>query len=81
MGARGSVVGRGTMLQAGRSRDRSPVRSFNFSIDLINPSSRTMTLGSAQPLREMSFLESSWGVKWRPSRKADNLTAIFEPIV
>jgi hypothetical protein len=32
-----------------------------------------MTLGSTQPLREMSA--SSWGIG-RPARKADNLTAI-----
>jgi hypothetical protein len=37
VGARGSVVGWGTMLQAGRSRVRLPMRSFDFSIDLILP--------------------------------------------
>jgi hypothetical protein len=36
-GARGSVVGCGTMLQAGRSRVRFPMRSLDFSIDLIFP--------------------------------------------
>jgi hypothetical protein len=36
-GTRGSVVGRGTMLQDGRSRLRFPLRSFDFSIDLILP--------------------------------------------
>jgi hypothetical protein len=35
--ARGSVVGWGIMLQAGRSRVRFPMRSFDFSIDLILP--------------------------------------------
>jgi hypothetical protein len=35
-GARGSVVGRGTMLQAGRSRNRVPMRRI-FSIYLILP--------------------------------------------
>jgi hypothetical protein len=30
--ARGSVVGRGTMLQAGRSRDRILVRSLDFQL-------------------------------------------------
>jgi hypothetical protein len=35
---------RGTMLQAGRSRDRFPMRSLDFSVD-TNPSSRTMFLG------------------------------------
>jgi hypothetical protein len=36
-GARRSVVGWGTVLQAGRSRVRFPMRSLNFSIDLILP--------------------------------------------
>jgi hypothetical protein len=36
-GARGSVVGWGTMLQAGRSRARFPMRSLDFSVDLILP--------------------------------------------
>jgi hypothetical protein len=36
-GARGSVVGWGTMLQAGRSRDQFPMRSLDFSINLILP--------------------------------------------
>jgi hypothetical protein len=35
--ARGSVVGWDTMLQAGRSRVRIPMRSLDFSIDLILP--------------------------------------------
>jgi hypothetical protein len=37
MGARGSVFGWGTMLQAGRLRIRFPIRSLDFSIDLIVP--------------------------------------------
>jgi hypothetical protein len=37
-----------------------------------DPSSRTMVLGSTQPLTEMS--------KTRPASKADSLTAICEPI-
>jgi hypothetical protein len=36
-GARGSVVGWGTMLQAGRSRVRFPMRLLDFSIELILP--------------------------------------------
>jgi hypothetical protein len=36
-GARGSVVALGTMLQAGRLRVRFPMRSSDFSIDLILP--------------------------------------------
>jgi hypothetical protein len=46
----------------------------------INPSSRTMALESTQPLTEMSTRNLPGG-KERPARKADNLTAISEPIV
>jgi hypothetical protein len=49
--ARGSVVGWGTVLQAGRSPVLVPddVDIFN----LPDPSSRTMALRSTQPLTEM----------------------------
>jgi hypothetical protein len=59
---------------AGSSPDE--VYFFNWP----NPSSRTMALGSTQPLTEMSTRNLSGG-KGRPARKADNLTAICEPIV
>jgi hypothetical protein len=50
MGARGSVIGWGTMLQAGRTPVRVP-----DEVDFFNlPSSRTMAQGSTQPLTEMS---------------------------
>jgi hypothetical protein len=39
-----------------------------------------MTLGSTQPLTEMSTRNLP-GDKERPARKADNLTAICKPIV
>jgi hypothetical protein len=39
-----------------------------------------MTQGSTQPLAEMSTRNLPGG-KGQPARKADNLTAIFEPIV
>jgi hypothetical protein len=45
-----------------------------------NYSSRTMTLGLTQPLTEMSTSNLPGG-KGRPAHKADNLTAICEPIV
>jgi hypothetical protein len=45
-----------------------------------NPSSRAMTLGSTQPLTEMSTRNLP-GSKGRPPRKGDTLTAIYEPIV
>jgi hypothetical protein len=59
---------------AGLSPDE--VDFFNLS----NPSSRTMALGSTQPLTERSTRNLPGG-KERPAHKADNLTAIFEPIV
>jgi hypothetical protein len=58
-GARGSVVGWGTMLQAGRSRVRDPIKSIFFS--LLNPSNRTVARGSTQPLTEMSIRNFSGG--------------------
>jgi hypothetical protein len=39
-----------------------------------------MALGSTQPLTEMSSRNLPGG-KGRPARKADNLTAMYEPIV
>jgi hypothetical protein len=39
-----------------------------------------MALGFTQPLTEMST-RTTYGVKARPVCKADNLAAIFEPIV
>jgi hypothetical protein len=67
------------MLQARRSRVRFPIRLLN-SFSLGNPSSRTMALGSTQPLTEMSTSNLPGG-KGRPARKADKLTAICELIV
>jgi hypothetical protein len=45
-----------------------------------NSSSRTMALGSTQPLREMSTRNFPGGKK-RPARKADSFSAIYEPTV
>jgi hypothetical protein len=45
-----------------------------------NPSSRTMSLVSTQPLTEMSTTNLH-GEQRRPVRKADNLTAVCGPIV
>jgi hypothetical protein len=39
-----------------------------------------MTLGSTQPLTEMSTRNIPGG-EGRPARKADNLTAIYEAII
>jgi hypothetical protein len=66
------------MLQAGRSlvRVQGEVDVFN----LHNNSSRTMALGSTQPLTEMSTGNLSGNEK-RPARRVDNLAAICEPNV
>jgi hypothetical protein len=46
-----------------------------------NPSSRIMAQVSTQPLTEMSTRNLLGGKKMRPARKADNLAAIYEPVV
>jgi hypothetical protein len=53
-----------------------PLSSFN----LANTCSRTMALGSTQPLTEMSTRNLPGGKGW-PACNGDNLTAICEPIV
>jgi hypothetical protein len=50
---------------------------FQFTINL---SSRTVALGSTQPLTQMSTRIIHGGIR-RPTRKAANLTATCEPIV
>jgi hypothetical protein len=47
---------------------------------LSNPSSRTMALGSTQPLTEMSARNFPGG-KGRPAHKTDNHIVICAPIV
>jgi hypothetical protein len=49
-------------------------------VEFFHASSRNMALWSTQPLTEMSTRNLPGGKK-RPARKADNLTAICEPIV
>jgi hypothetical protein len=51
-GARGSVVGWGTMLLAGKSRVRLPMWLLDVSIDPIFPAA--VSLNSTLPLTEMS---------------------------
>jgi hypothetical protein len=58
---RGSAVGWGTMLQTGRSLDRIPMRSLDFSIDLILPAHYGPGVDWASNRNE--YQESSWGVK------------------
>jgi hypothetical protein len=66
------------MLQAGRLPVQIPDEVDFFN--LPNPSSRTMALGSTQPLTEMSTRNLPGGKKW-PAHRADNLAAIYEPNV
>jgi hypothetical protein len=73
-GARVSVVGSNTMLQAGRS----PVPGWDFT--LSNSFSRVIAPGSTQPLTEMSARNFPVGKK-RSARRTDNLDAICEPNV
>jgi hypothetical protein len=63
MGACGSVIGWGTMLQAGSLSVR--VLDEGDFFNLPNPSSRAMALGSIQPLAEMSTRNIPGGKKWR----------------
>jgi hypothetical protein len=69
IGVRGSVVGWGSIADG--------VTGF---FDWPNPSNRTMALGSTQPLTEISTRNLPGSKGW-PVRKADNITAICEPIV
>jgi hypothetical protein len=59
-------------------RFKSRMRFFFFLN--LRSSSRTMALGSTQPLTQMSTRNLP-GVKKRPAHKADNLAAIYEPNV
>jgi hypothetical protein len=66
------------MLQSKRSRFRFPVRSLDI-LNLLNASSRTMTVGLTATNRN-GYHEEGEG-KARPANKADNLTANCKPIV
>jgi hypothetical protein len=70
------------MLQAERSPVRFPIRLLIFFY-LPIPPSRTMILGSTQPLAERSTRKlpgGRWGGKGRLAHKPDNLIAICNPL-
>jgi hypothetical protein len=66
------------MLQAGRSPVQVPDEVDLFT--LPSSSSRTVALGSTQPLTEMITRNLPVGKK-RPASRADNLAATCEPNV
>jgi hypothetical protein len=76
--ARGSIVGWGIMPQAGRSRVRLPMRSLNFSINLIF--SAALGSGIDSPSKINDYQRSSGSKTW-PAHNSDNLPVICEPIV
>jgi hypothetical protein len=59
MGAHGRVVGWGTMLQVGMSRDRIPMRCIFFN--LLKPFSSTMGPGVDSASNKNEYQESFWG--------------------
>jgi hypothetical protein len=74
-GARGSVVGWGTMLRTGRSPVQVPDK-----VDFFQSFQPHYGPGVDSASNRNEYRESSWGVK-SDRRRADNLTAICEPIV
>jgi hypothetical protein len=77
-GSRGSLVVEALCYKLEGRRFESRMRWNIFN--LPNSSSRTMALGSTQILTELSTRNFPGGKK-RPARRADNLAAIYEPIV
>jgi hypothetical protein len=79
-GERSSVAGWGAMLQAGRSRARVPMRSLG-SFQFTSSFQAHYGPGVDSTSNRNEYQVYSWGGKERRVRKADNLTAICEPIV
>jgi hypothetical protein len=69
-----------TLAQLAEALCYKPEVAGSIPVKVINPSSSTVTLGLAQPLTEISTRNFPGG-KDRQARKADNFTAICEPIV
>jgi hypothetical protein len=60
------------MLQAGRSRVRLPMNSFDFLFHVPKPFRRSIVVGLTQPLIKIST-RNVIGVKERPEREACQL--------
>jgi hypothetical protein len=67
------------MLQAGRSRFQFPMKSLDFSIELNHPAA--LRPWGRHSLSQKQVPGNVPGGRGRPTRKADSLTAICEPIV
>jgi hypothetical protein len=82
VGARGSVVVKALSY---KPEGRGFHSRWGEFLNLPNPSGRTRPWGFTQPLTEMSIrgikIIMFLGSKARLVRKADNLTALYEPIV
>jgi hypothetical protein len=78
LGVRGCVVSWGIMLQAGRSRVQVPMR---WILSVYLQPHYGPGVDSASNRNEYQESSRGGGGKGRPVRKADNLTAICEPIV
>jgi hypothetical protein len=81
IGADGSVLIKALLLQAGKSRVRDPMRLIIFSNLLTIPVGRGAGVYSASNKNRNQKQKNISGERARMVRKADNLTAIREPIV
>jgi hypothetical protein len=69
------------MVQDRKSRVTFLMKSIDLFQLICNPSSRTMAVGVVLASNRKEYQESSLGSKGQSVCKADNLTAICEPVV